>query len=151
SHPANKGRELMLEYNERAVVSRVIIPAMLRGNAPEHLETAIRALPPEIRIAELEESWPAAFEEGTQLFPDLFRVRRTAPIKIRPRAEHHYDEAKRAEAAAALLTLGNGTQEMRMLGSLIDQSHDSLRNLYGVSTREVEQLRTAIKASPDVF
>ena len=29
SHAADKGREVMLEYNERAAVARVIIPALI--------------------------------------------------------------------------------------------------------------------------
>ena len=31
SHAADKGREVMIEYNERAAVSRIIIPALIEG------------------------------------------------------------------------------------------------------------------------
>jgi galactokinase len=150
SHPADKGRELMLEYNERAVVSRVIIPGMLAGTRANDLKAAIQALPAEIRIAQFKRAWPAAFDEGMRLFPDLFRSRRDGRLKIRPRAEHHYGEAMRAEAASLLLTLATGNEEMSRLGSLIDESHASLRDLYDVSTDEVEQLRDVIRASPGV-
>jgi galactokinase len=152
SHPANKGRELMFEYNERAVVSRVIIPAMLAGTDPETVSMqAIEALPAEIGIAEFEKAWPTAFDEAKRLFPDLFRGPRDVRLKIRPRAEHHQGEVIRARGASAFLTLANNNNEvMRRLGILMDESHASLRDLYDVSTDEVEELRDVIRASPAV-
>jgi galactokinase len=151
SHPANKGRELMFEYNERAVVSRVIIPAMLaetdRGMVSMQ---AIAALPAEIGIAEFEKGWPAAFDEAKRLFPDLFRGSRDVRLKIRPRAEHHQGEVMRAGGASAFLILANNTEVMRRLGILMNESHASLRDLYNVSTDEVEELRDVISASPAV-
>jgi galactokinase len=151
SHPANKGRELMFEYNERAVVSRVIIPAMLADTDPEAVTLqAVEALPAEIGIAELEKAWPTAFDEAMRLFPDLFRTPRDVRLKIRPRAEHHQGEVMRARGAAAFLTLANNSEVMRRLGILMDESHASLRDLYDVSTDEVEELRDVIRASPGV-
>jgi CTP:molybdopterin cytidylyltransferase MocA len=40
---------------------------------------------------------------------------------------------------------------MRKLGTLLNQSHESLRDLYGVSTSEVEQLLDVIQAGPGVY
>ena len=40
---------------------------------------------------------------------------------------------------------------MRLLGALLDQSHASLRDLYEVSTPEVERLIEIIRASPGVY
>src|SRR5947208_15575021 len=36
SHPADKGREVMLEYNERAAISRIIIPAIIENWSISH-------------------------------------------------------------------------------------------------------------------
>ncbi len=152
SHPANKGRELMFEYNERAVVSRVIIPAMLGDTDPEMVSMqAIEALPDEIAIGEFAKAWPTAFDEAKRLFPDLFRARREVRLKIRPRARHHEGEVMRARGASAFLTLANNTEVMRRLGILMNESHASLRDLYDVSTDEVEELRDVIRSSPAVF
>jgi galactokinase len=141
----------MFEYNERAVVSRVIIPAMLAGTDPEMVSMqAIEALPDEIEIGEFAKAWPTAFEEAKRLFPDLFRARREVRLKIRPRARHHEGEVMRARGASAFLTLANNTEVMRRLGILMNESHASLRDLYDVSTDEVEELRDVIRASPAV-
>ncbi|MEP7340303.1 MAG: galactokinase family protein, partial [Acidobacteriota bacterium] len=95
SHPADKGREVMLEYNERAAVSRLLIPALL--------ETAgmVDALPLTITLAEVAQRYPATFAKCQQIFPALAGERFFHPLKLRDRALHHAGEVKRVAQAVA--------------------------------------------------
>ena len=127
SHPANKGLEVMLEYNERAVISRIIIPAIIENwsisrpklhdawqtaleefrsrseSALETLREALGELPEEITLRELEQHYPVAFSQCTLKFPSLVREKREHPMKVRDRALHHLGEVARVAAAVALL------------------------------------------------
>jgi N-acetylgalactosamine kinase len=185
SHPADKGREVMLEYNERAAISRIIIPAIIENwiiNCPrlydawqtaleefgsnsasalETLREALAELPEEIILKELEHDYPVAFSQCSLKFPSLVRKKREHPMKVRDRALHHLGEVTRVATAVALLrdislAAGDGKPEtvdagMRMLGELLDESHESLCRLYGVCTPEVERLVEVIASDPQVY
>ena len=185
SHPADKGREVMLEYNERAAISRIIIPAIIENwsiNCPklydawqtaleefgsnsasalETLREALAELPEEITLKELEHDYPVAFSQCSLKFPSLVREKREHPMKVRDRALHHLGEVRRVATAVALLrdtspAAGDGKPEivdagMRMLGELLDESHESLCRLYGVCTPEVERLVEVIASDPQVY
>ncbi|MFN7826513.1 MAG: galactokinase family protein [Acidobacteriota bacterium] len=159
SHPADKGREVMLEYNERAAVSRILIPALLDGAGT--LATQIERLPEEITLAEFERRFPDHFADCRAAFPALVSARLEIPLRIRQRALHHLGEAERVAAAVEMLrgvsrndVEATGPREraleeiMEQLGDLIDQSHQSLCNLYEVSNGEVDQLVGSISQSP---
>jgi N-acetylgalactosamine kinase len=179
THAADKGREVMLEYNERSAVSRLLIPAIIEGwnqSRPEladslrqaldvmqsepiaalgMLETLFKALPAEITLAELDRSDPAVVAECGRAYPILVEVRREHPLKVRDRALHHVGETRRVEQAARLLSGAHSPESaaetesaMRNLGLLINASHASLRELYGVSTPEVDRLIDLILAKP---
>src|SRR6185295_9606018 len=108
--PADKGREVMLEYNERAAVSRVLIPALIKklqlktqrswneaiqsfrnGSlaALDIVEDALSNLPATISIEELRSEYPHAFSELDTSFPALSRAPLRWPLQIRDRAMHH--------------------------------------------------------------
>ena len=127
SHPADKGREVMLEYNERAAISRIIIPAILenwsithpklydawqtaleqfRSSSASGVETlydVLGELPEVITFRELENDYPVAFNQCNLKFPSLVREKREPPMKVRDRALHHLGEAARVASAVALL------------------------------------------------
>jgi galactokinase len=145
SHAADKGREVMLEYNERAAVSRLLIPAILNGvkngKAPET-----------ITLDEVERLYPQVFRECEREFPDLVRERRSHQLKLRDRMRHHSSEAARVEAAVMRLRHDKEDDEkMRGLGDMMYSSHESLRSFYGVSTPRVERLIKIINADPQVY
>ena len=149
SHPADKGREVMLAYNERAAVSRLLIPAALETAG------AVDALPQAITLDEVAQHYPAAFAECQRAFPALVAERSSWPMKLCDRALHHAGEVERVAQAVALL---RGIQDqsqaetaMRSLGHLIAESHRSLRDLYEVSTPTVEQLIEIIGADDQVY
>jgi galactokinase/CTP:molybdopterin cytidylyltransferase MocA len=121
--PADKGREIMIEYNERAAVSRLIIPAIidswktsaparhsawqetkgsLAGGSAEAFETAhdlFTSLPATISPDAVRADYPDTFAELERSFPALLDDRPRWPLKIRVRALHHLGEAKRVALA----------------------------------------------------
>lgn len=185
SHPADKGREVMLEYNERAAISRIIIPAIIEYwsvNRPalydawqtaleefksgdtaalDTLAGALRELPEEISLTEIEHDYPVAFSECSLAFPVLVQERREHQMRVRDRALHHLGEVQRVAAATVVLRgISRATEEgaretisagMRTIGELLDESHESLCGLYGVCTPEVEQLVEIIASDPQVY
>jgi galactokinase len=147
THPAEKGREAMLAYNERAAVARLFIPAVLASGAD-----AIGALPEEIALAQLQSQYPEAWEACRRAFPVLAALPGARRVKLRDRARHHESEARRVEAAVRLLGAPESEDAtLRALGRLLDESHESLRGCYEVTTPEVDRLHRIIAAAPEVY
>lgn len=176
THPADKGREVMLGYNERAAVSRLLIPAVIKGwgcrlpkmwrfavagikEDPDHayaiIEILLRQLADTITLAEVQESIPAVFRECEMAFPELVKASYDQPLQLRDRALHHTGEVKRVSQAVDLLRSHDGEQQsedvMHAFGKLLNQSHASLRDLYDVSTTGIEQLIGILQASESVL
>jgi len=125
--PADKGREIMIEYNERAAVSRLLIPAiidhwkvraparhdvwrdtkqLLASGSLEAFETAhdlFTSLPETISIETLRSEYPDTLSELERAFPALVNDTPRWPLKIRTRALHHLGEAKRVTLATNTL------------------------------------------------
>jgi galactokinase len=121
--PADKGREIMIEYNERAAVSRLIIPAIIdswKSTAPARHDTWIdtrrllargsveafeaahdlfTSLPATISIDTVRADYPETFGELERSFPALLDDKPRWPLKIRVRALHHLGEVKRVALA----------------------------------------------------
>src|SRR5215212_5855295 len=121
--PADKGREIMIEYNERAAVSRLIIPAiidswkstaparhsmwletrkLLAGGSVDAFEAAhdlFTSLPATISIDTVNANYPDTFGELEKSFPALLKDKLRWPLKIRVRGMHHLGEAKRVALA----------------------------------------------------
>jgi galactokinase/CTP:molybdopterin cytidylyltransferase MocA len=121
--PADKGREIMIEYNERAAVSRLLIPAIidgwkataparysawldtrraLAGGSMEAFEAAhdlFTALPANISLDTVSANHPDTFSELERSFPALLDDKSRWPLKIRVRGLHHLGEAKRVAVA----------------------------------------------------
>lgn len=185
THAADKGREVMLEYNERAAVSRLLIPAMIddwRGDRPalaqawadalnqmndapqaalDQLERLLAELPAQITLAEVAQRNPKVFAECEQAFPTLVAARRERPLKLRSRARHHVSETRRVAAGVRLLRATFDEDAVRRiapvdtcvreLGALINASHASLRDLYDVSTPQVEELMSILRVDAKVY
>jgi galactokinase/CTP:molybdopterin cytidylyltransferase MocA len=185
SHPADKGQEVMLEYNERAAVSRLLIPAII--NEWEHsrpelyqqwrtslealeslteadlyaLQGLLAELPATITLNEVRTDYPEVYEECTRAFPALIKERAGHSLQIRKRAQHHLGEMRRVAVAERVLDAtardiidGERVETaplMRFIGSLLSESHESLRDLYDVSTPEVERLLEIIISDPQVY
>ncbi len=127
AHPADKSREVMLEYNERAAVARILIPALIEDwavsrpllhsswhaalAAAQEQSTAgqgllaelLSNLPESISLREVENRFPAAFGSCAEAFDALVRDRLERPLKVRDRALHHLGEVRRVAEAARVL------------------------------------------------
>lgn len=148
SKPADKGREVMIEYNERAAVSRLLIPAILKS-----VET-VDDLPETISLDSLRRDYPDTFLQLERSFPALAEEESRWPLKIRMRALHHLGEVQRVALATQTLdSLENNDTfaAMQKIGTLLDESHASLRDLYEVSIPEVEELIGIIRTDPHVL
>ena len=121
--PADKGREIMIEYNERAAVSRLLLPAiidhwqvtaparydawldakrLLAGGSLQAFQTAqdlFTSLPETISIKTVRSDYPDTFTELERVFPALVNDTPRWPLKIRTRGLHHLGEAKRVALA----------------------------------------------------
>jgi len=146
SHEADKGNELMLEYNERVAVSRLMIPALLQ-------DPKAGDLPETMTLDEFERRYPQAFRECEREFPDLVRERRARPLKLSDRSKHHTQESVRVKLMARLFFADHlkDDERMREIGDALNQSHASLRDYYDVSTPEVERLVEIITADSLVY
>lgn len=145
THAADKGREVMLEYNERAAVSRLLIPAF--RDDPQ------REVPDAATLEEVARLYPQNFAECVRAFPALVTARRATPIKLFDRMRHHLGEVSRVDSAVKLLqeAFTEPDRKMRALGELINQTHQSLRELYEVSTPEVERLIAILQEDSQVY
>ncbi len=177
SHPADKGREIMLEYNERAAVSRLLIPAIIEGwreteprrharwgraveallsgaeGAAGEAESLLRELPETVTPEEVERDYARAYGECVEAFPALVEGRRGRALRVRAYALHHLGEVRRVSAAERLLNSPSeldGRQAVSRMGELLNETHASLRDLYGVSTPEVERLVGVLLSDPGV-
>jgi galactokinase len=81
------------------------------------------------------------------------QARRNEALPVRAYAEHHAGEVRRVAQALDWLraesTISDNT--MRRLGGLLNETHASLRDLYGISTPEVEALRELVLREPSVY
>lgn len=175
SHPADKGREVMLAYNERAAVARLLLPAVIEGwgatdpalyqrwrdnvallpaqpAAVEELKLLTAELPQILTLAEVEQRYPHAYEQCQMAFPALIAERKNHPLHIRERALHHLGEINRVGAAEAVLgEASDAGPAMRALGQLLDDAHGSLRDYYEVSTAQVESLIEVVHTHPQTL
>jgi len=178
TEPADKGREVMIEYNERAAVSRLLIPAIIdswKSTMPERhrawcdalelliscssfdaAEKVLGSLPPTISIETLRRDYSETYSVLERSFPALLPAKSRWPLKIQTRALHHLGEVKRVALATSTLdSIQKGSDDtlaaMRTIGNLVSESHASLRDLYEVSTSEVEDLIKIIREDPNVL
>jgi len=132
AHPADKGNAVMSEYNERSILSKFIIPALLRDvlsrNKPLErrwrsvlkaiasrdrarldrewgtIEAVLSLLPQSITLRRFLSAFGEMEGELRELYPALFQVKgMDSPLKVRDRAEHHLGEIRRVIAAAEIL------------------------------------------------
>jgi galactokinase len=151
TYKADKGREVMLKYNERAAVARLLTPAFIESRRLEIDESLPDALPEAVTLAEVARYFPGVYRECERAFPALVAGRRARALKVRDRARHHVGEARRVAQAVRLLGDASGAgsgETMRSLGGLLCESHASLRDFYEVSTPEVNRLMEIISADP---
>ncbi len=160
---ADKGREVMIEYNERAAVSRLLIPAVIdhwKTTAPDRYnqwretldllaagsldavgaaETHLRSLPETISIETIRTNYPAVLDELEKSFPALLAEQSRWPLKLRVRALHHLGEVRRvALATQTLESLQNVNDSAGIFAAM--QSIGKLLNESHASLRDLYEV-----------
>jgi galactokinase/CTP:molybdopterin cytidylyltransferase MocA len=185
SLPAEKSQAVMVEYNERAAVSRVIIPALISewkvseparfrtwqqtieavekgsSTAIDIAESLLETLPEMLTLDQIQAISSAASSELQRSFPALVEQRKNVPLPVRARALHHIGEIRRVIEATSILESINRDEfhdvenetdsSMNALGKTLNASHASLRDLYGVSTPDIEEMIGIIRSVPNVY
>lgn len=164
SHAADKGREVMIEYNERAAVSRIIIPALIEGwrsthperhaawidgvqsfisgsiGALDELEEILHQLPEALSLNDVEQNYPRAYSECARSFPVLVAERRNTPLQLRTRALHHLGEVRRVNKVVQILESDGPAKN-------IDQQEKAMRLLGDLSNESHASLRDLYQVS----
>jgi galactokinase/CTP:molybdopterin cytidylyltransferase MocA len=115
------------------------------------VERVLGSLPESITTRDFGVKFGQMIDELKKVYPVLFGVRGLDyPLKIKNRATHHLGEICRVTQAVELLRRafehhaeGNSPaeeSEMRELGVLLNETHGSLRDLYEVSTPELDEV-----------
>ena len=198
TQPADKGSKVMSEYNERSIVSRLLIPILLENilaenprlhedwncvlaaiekgevklieNNKDLINQIIDSLPESMTLNEVKARFPKLYVEAKGLYPALFEVRgEEGKLKIRDRAKHHLGEITRVLKAAEMLNSAVEAQnkdfrlskrscietleseQMRKVGQLMSETHDSLRNLYEISTDDINKVVEIAKRVRGVY
>ncbi|MDP2950835.1 MAG: galactokinase family protein, partial [bacterium] len=141
---ADKGNELTAQYNERSAVSRIIIPALLQERKikfplKSNLEI-LNLLPETITLGEFKKRFFKDFQEIKKTYPVLLKDRgKDFVFPVKKYATHHLNEIKRVGLVVKLLK-GGTPEAMQKLGKLLNETHLSLRDLYSVSTSDLEKV-----------
>jgi len=173
AHPADKSGDVMLEYNERSAVSRLLIPALLerlfqqepslgeawraavRGLAedPEKVSAAEKArdvlerLPESVTLGEVAREWPHVHHELKRAYPRLAQQPPTRVLKVRPRALHHAGEVVRVREAVRILKEVFGSREPEAP----EKTEPGLRAVGDLITEAHESLRDRYElCTPDI-
>src|SRR5262249_46374437 len=118
------------------------------STAFETAERILGSLPVSLTLYQFADISPAASEELTRSFPALVELRGNVPLAVRARAIHHLGEVRRVAEATCLLEAisrdergdVHSDSSMRVLGRLLNESNESLRDLYEVSTTDLNEL-----------
>lgn len=152
---APKGTTARDAYNERVVGTRIaalmladMLGAELEGTPLLGHIAGIDAAP--IMVEELPEQMSArsaanAVEANVDRIIQLSAAHfdATRKVTVRACARHVLAEAERVDAAEQALTTG----DYRAFGRLLNESHDSLRNIYRCSTPALDKVAAAMRKS----
>ncbi|MBN1673765.1 MAG: hypothetical protein JXR37_22145 [Kiritimatiellae bacterium] len=187
AHEADKSGAVLLEYNERSAVSRLLIPAYLERLLAERpdarqrwtqavttlaedtadlaaAEAAMRILedlPESVTLDAVKRDFPAVHAELERSYPRLADGTRGRPLLLRARALHHAGEVVRVRKAVRILNelfASRMPEEpektepgLRAVGDLITECHESMRELYNLTTPDIDALLDIILSHPGVY
>jgi len=121
---------------------RPVVEMMLRKFMPETLT-----------LAQIQRDYPRAYAEIAAeregAYKALFEVKGEVPLRICHLSLHHVGSAVRTIKAARIMRELEGVDEhseqyrqgMAEIGALINEEHESLRDLYDISTPDIERVR----------
>ena len=118
-------------------------------------------LPESVTLTEIRRDFPAVYAELERGYPRLAKEMGGRPIAIRPRALHHAGEVVRVREAVRILQeifssrMPEAPEKtepgLRAVGDLITETHESLRDLYELTTPDIDELTDIILGHPGVY
>jgi len=187
SHPADKSGDVLLKFNERSAVSRLLIPALLEDmlsrdpdlkarwqriyktladdgenvTAAHEAREILAQLPESVTLPAMRRDYPEVHAELERGYPRLAQEMGARPIPVRARALHHIGEVIRVRDAVAILKdiFSSRMPEepektepgLRAVGDLVNATHESMRDLYGLTTPDIDELVDIITSHPHVY
>jgi len=129
------------------------------------IEELINLLPESLTLNEIAVRYPSAFteiaKEKNGAYKALFELKQNKPLKIRDRSRHHIEEIIRVIMVEKLLAEASKAQQnddpntcgakMQEVGRLLDETHSSLRDLYNISTPDIEEVIKIVHGLPGVL
>ncbi|MGQ9631834.1 MAG: GHMP family kinase ATP-binding protein [bacterium] len=126
-----------------------------RGTA--RVEEILSLLPAEASLSQIETEFPEVYREIENLYPALLRVKGPeGRIKVRDRVRHHLGEIVRVMRAARALREASEDprreeEKMGEIGRLLNETHESLRDLYEISTNDLDEVVEIAQGVPGVL
>ena len=112
-------------------------------------------------LTEIRRDFPAVYAELERGYPRLAKEMGDRPIAIRPRALHHAGEVVRVREAVRILQeifssrMPEAPEKtepgLRAVGDLITETHESMRDLYELTTPDIDELTDIILGHPGVY
>ena len=187
AHPADKSDDVLLQYNERSAVSRLVIPALLAElltNEPElrdrwervvatlssdtrdvaaaeEAREILERLPESVTLQEIGDRFASVYDELERSYPQLAQAMGDRPLRVRPRALHHAGEVVRVRQVVSILNeifssrmpeeRAKTEPGLRAVGELITETHESMRDLYELTTDDIDDLIEIILSHSGVY
>jgi len=154
-------KEIFLNNSNLKKQWETVLTSIAQQNEQELTESesiikkVIGLLPEKATLKQIEERFkPKEFNELKALYPALFQAKtKEYSLKIRDRAKHHLGEIDRVVKGACLLenSSKSNPDAMQKLGQFINKSHESLKNLYEVSTPELDEAVNIARSAEGVL
>jgi len=146
----NDGLKMQWQEIVRAF-ARKDLGYLLRSGPRWAIEDILDLLPGTMTLDEIREAYPEAYapiERGKEgAYAPLFEHKADEPLKIRDRARHHIYDVIRVLRVSKLLRQAAAEQDpervenaMNEVGKLMDQAHASMRDLYGLSSDDLDEI-----------
>ena len=129
--------------------------------AGREAQAILTHLPEAVHLDAIRRDFPDLYEKLRQSYPRLAEAMGAEPIRIRSRALHHAGEVVRVRQAVRILreVFDSRMPEepektepaLRAVGDLITESHESLRDLYEVTTPHIDELIDIVLSHSGVY
>jgi len=130
-------------------------------DAAQAAREILSGLPESVTLDEIREGFPDVFEELQRSYPLLAESDESELLFVRPRALHHVGEVARVRQVVAILKeiFASRMPEdpaktepgLRAVGDLITETHESMRDLYGLTTPDIDELVEIILGHSGVY
>ena len=141
THPSDKGRDVQIAFNARAMAAREVIPHLI-GEAEDEVE----GLPEEMTVQALSVRDARLVSRLRPLYPMLFESSEII-LRLRDWGRFAHRERGRARRIEALLQDGGRPDQ---IGAIMDEAWQDAGGLYGIRTDRMDLVAATLRAIPGV-